>query len=161
MRGWRLRLEAGQVPFLHRRRPLIPARSGPVDHHRPWQRHRIGNPNVLASRFHWLIFDVGVRRPNQTWLWPPWLLYPKAGLQRLTTILRHNEQPVWRANEEIVRCFRNLGKAAGLGATTPETIGRLKLLINELIITLAEMLERRKPELDENLSSSERAIRLF
>jgi len=154
-------VEAGQVPFGIEGGRMFTLEPGHLTITRPWQRHRVGNPNVTASRFHWLIIDVGVRRPNQPWVWPPWLLYPKAGLQQLTTILRHNEQPVWRANEEIVRCFRNLGKAACLGATTPETIGRLKLLINELIITLAEMLERRKPELDASLSGSERAIRLF
>jgi len=41
---------------------------------RPWQRHRLGDPNVGASRLHWLIFDVGVRRPNQPWKWPSWKL---------------------------------------------------------------------------------------
>jgi len=128
---------------------------------RPWQRHRIGNPNIPASRFHWLIIDVGVRRPNQPWTWPAWLLYSRRSLQRLTTMLRQNEQPVWRADEEIARCFRKLGKAASAGTTHPEALARLKILINELIIALAEMLERRKPRLDESLSSSERAIRLF
>jgi AraC family L-rhamnose operon regulatory protein RhaS len=40
-------------------------------------------------------------------------------------------------------------------------VARLKILINELVIALAEMLERRKPGLDESLSGRERAIRLF
>jgi AraC-like DNA-binding protein len=154
-------VEAGQVPFAIEGGRSFMLKPGDLTITRPWQRHRIGNPNVLASRFHWLIIDVGVRRPNQTWSWPSWLLYPKAGLRRLTTILRHNEQPVWHADEEIARCYRKLGKAASLGATNPEAIARLKILINEFIIALAEMLEHRKPQLDESLSSSERAIQLF
>jgi AraC family L-rhamnose operon regulatory protein RhaS len=154
-------VEAGQVPFILEGGRSFLLKPGDLTITRPWQRHRVGNPNVLASRFHWLIIDVGVRRPNQTWVWPPWLLYPRGGLQRLTTILRHNEQPVWHADEEIARCYRKLGKAATLGATNPETIARLKILINEFIIALAEMLEHRKPHLDESLSSSERAIQLF
>ncbi len=153
--------EAGQVPFaIEGGKPFL-LEPGQLTITRPWQRHRVGNPHVPASRFHWLIIDVGVRRPNQPWVWPPWLLYSRRGLQHLTTMLRQNEQPVWRADEEIARCFRKLGKAAGLGATSPEAVARLKILINELIIALAEMLERRKPRLDESLSSSERAIRLF
>jgi AraC family L-rhamnose operon regulatory protein RhaS len=76
-------------------------------------------------------------------------------------MLRQNEQPVWRADEEIARCFRKLGKAAGQGAANPETIVRLKIYINELLVALAEMLERRKPRLDESLSSGERTVRLF
>lgn len=154
-------VEAGRVPFTVEGGRNLLLEPGSLTITRPWQRHRVGNPNVLASRFHWLIIDVGMRRPNQLWQWPSWLLYPRRGLQRLTTMLRQNEQPVWRADEEIARCFRRLGKAAALGAVHPEAIARLKILINELIIALAEMLERRKPRLDENLSSSERAIRLF
>jgi len=154
-------VEAGQVPFAVEGGQSLLLEPGQLTITRPWQRHRVGNPNVSASRYHWLIIDVGVRRPNQPWVWPSWLLYSRRGLQRLTTMLRQNEQPVWRADEEIARCYRKIGKAAGLGATNPEAVARLKILINELIIALAEMLERRKPHLDENLSSSERAIRLF
>jgi len=154
-------VEAGQVPFAMEGGRSFLLEPGQLTITRPWQRHRVGNPNVPASRYHWLIIDVGVRRPNQSWTWPSWLLYPRRGLQRLTTMLRQNEQPVWRADENIARCYRRIGKAAGLGATNPEAIARLKILINELIIALAEMLERRRPTLDESLSSSERAIRLF
>lgn len=153
--------EAGQVPFAVEGGRSFLLEPGYLTITRPWQRHRVGNPNVPASRYHWLIIDVGVRRPNQPWTWPPWLLYPRRGLQRLTTMLRQNEQPVWRADEEIARCYRRLGKAASNGVTNPEAVARLKILINELIIAIAEMLDRRKPRLDESLSSSERAIRLF
>jgi AraC-like DNA-binding protein len=154
-------VEAGQVPFAIEGGKSFLLEPGQMTITRPWQRHRVGNPNVSASRFHWLIIDVGVRRPNQSWVWPSWLLYPKRELANLTQALRQNEQPVWRADEEIARCFRKLGKAAALGATHPEAITRLKILINELIIALAEMLARRKPRLDASLSSSERAIQLF
>jgi AraC family L-rhamnose operon regulatory protein RhaS len=154
-------VEAGQVPFAIEGGRSFLLEPGHLTITRPWQRHRVGNPNVPASRFHWLILDVGVRRPNQPWVWPPWLLYPRAGLQRLTTILRRNDQPVWRANDEIARCYRKLGKAASLGVTNPEAIARLKILINEFFIAIAEMLEHRKPLLDESLSGSARAIRLF
>jgi AraC family L-rhamnose operon regulatory protein RhaS len=154
-------VEAGQVPFALEDGRNYLLEPGALTITRPWQRHRVGNPHVLASRFHWLIIDVGVRRPNQPWLWPSWLLYPRRALQHLTTMLRQNEQPVWRADEDIARCFRRLGKAAAQGIVNPEAIARLKILINELIIALAGMLDRRKPSLDEKLSSSERAIRLF
>lgn len=154
-------VEAGQVPFEVDGGKTVMLEPGHLTITRPWQRHRVGNPYIPASRYHWLIIDVGVRRPNQPWIWPPWLLYSRRGLHRLTTILRQNEQLVWRADDEIARYYRKLGKAASLGATDPESVARLKILINELIIALAEMLERRKPRLDESLSGSERAIRLF
>jgi AraC-like DNA-binding protein len=153
-------VEAGRVPFAIEGGCPVMLEPGHLTITHPWQCHRVGNPNVPASRFHWLIIDVGVRRPNQPWIWPPWLLYPRAALQRMTRILLQSEQPVWRANEEIACCFRKLGKIASIGATNPEAIARLKILINGFIIALAEMLEQSKP-LDRTPSSTAQATRLF
>ena len=49
---------------------------------RPWQTHRVGNPAVGPGKLHWLILDVGVRRPNQSWKWPAWIMLsgPDRGL---------------------------------------------------------------------------------
>jgi AraC family L-rhamnose operon regulatory protein RhaS len=152
-------VEAGHIPFEVDGK-FYNLKPGHLTITRPWQDHRVGNPNVPASRFHWLILDVGMRRPNQPWHWPSWLLYPKPSLERLTDILRQNEQPVWRATDEITECYRKLGKAAGAGIG-PENMTRIKIIINELIIALAELLESSDPKLDESLSSSTRAIRLF
>ena len=127
---------------------------------RPWQRHRVGNPNVPACHYSWLILDVGMRRPNQAWHWPKWLLYSKNGLQRLTDMLRQNEQPVWRADRKIGHCFERLDELVALGGGDANH-ARLKILINELVILLAELLESRNPHLDESLPSSERTVRLF
>jgi len=77
---------------------------------RPWQRHRVGNPNVTAGRLHWLILDVGVRRPHQPWRWPSWVVLTKHDVEDLTNMLRHNEQPVWPASPEIRGCFREIAE---------------------------------------------------
>lgn len=127
---------------------------------RPWQKHRVGNPNVAASRLIWLILDVGVRRPNQAWHWPAWMLLDSALLRQLTVKLRQNEQPVWKADRRLARCFEDL--AAHCGRPLSNThLTRLKLLINDLWIALDELLATRRIELDESLSSSERTVRLF
>lgn len=127
---------------------------------RPWQRHRVGNPNVPASHYSWIILDVGMRRPNQPWIWPKWLLYSKNGLKRLTDMLRRNEQPVWRADRKIGMCFERLDETVARGGGDANQ-ARLKILINELIVLLAELLESRNPHLDDSLPSSERTVRLF
>jgi AraC family L-rhamnose operon regulatory protein RhaS len=127
---------------------------------RPWQRHRVGQPHVPASHYSWLILDVGMRRPNQTWQWPPWLLYSKTALKWLTDRLRQNEQPIWRANRQIGHCFEQLDSAVEHGGSAANH-ARLKIHINELIILLAEMFESRQPALDQSLPSSERTVRLF
>jgi len=114
---------------------------------RPWQRHRVGNPNAPACHYSWRILDVGMRRPNQSWHWPDWLLYPKTGLSRLTDVLRQNEQPVWRADAKIGNCFARLdepwtldsmAEACGLGRTHYATYCRK--LAN---VTPVEYLTRR------------------
>ena len=82
--------------------------SGQLTVTRPWQRHRLGNPHIGPTRLHWLIFDVGVRRPNQTWRWPKWFVLSRDDLRQLTTLLSHNEQPVWRADDHVAACFEQL-----------------------------------------------------
>ncbi len=152
-------VSAGRLPFAVDGKTFA-LEPGDLTITRPWQRHRVGNPNVTASKLLWLILDVGVRRPNQPWRWPKWMLLPAAELQRLTRQLRQNERPVWRADKELGRCFEAIGEAAGRDLTGAN-LTRLKVFINELLVALAELLERKRPRLDEKLSSAERTVRLF
>jgi AraC family L-rhamnose operon regulatory protein RhaS len=127
---------------------------------RPWQRHHVGNPNVGASRLHWLILDVGMRRPNQPWRWPSWIVMTPDDLAMLTRLLRHCERAVWRGDADIERCFEKLGEAVA-GDDNGSSVSRLKLYINELLMCLKEMLQRQEPKLDTSLSSSQRTVQLF
>lgn len=128
---------------------------------RPWQRHRVGAPNVSASCLHWLILDVGVRRPNQHWQWPEWLLLSAEDRAALTNLLSHNEQPVWQADADVARYFEKLGAvAAGYGGRGSDE-SHIKLAINGLLVGLLELLRRNKPVLDSSLSSAQRTVRLF
>lgn len=152
-------LAAGKLPFRVDRK-IYQLKPGDITITRPWQRHRVGNPHVPANHYSWLIMDVGMRRPNQAWNWPDWLLFPPTSLQRLTELLRRNEQPVWRSNREIGRCFHRIDETVALGdAAANQT--RLKILINELMVLLTELLESRNPHLDDSLPSSERTVLLF
>ncbi len=135
-------------------------RSGDLTVTRPWQLHRLGSPHVTACRLHWLILDVGVRRPNQTWRWPSWLVLSAADRANLTANLSHNEQPVWRAEDEVAHYFERLAAAAD---TYEEPTGesRVKLYINGLLVALADLLRRQQPPLDPSLSSTQRTVELF
>ena len=152
-------LAAGCLPFAVDRHEVT-LEAGDLTITRPWQRHRVGDPNVSASRLIWLILDVGVRRPNQSWRWPKWLLLPPAQLQRLTHQLRHNEKISWRADREVTRCFAAIA-AAGENKPDGGNLTRLKLLTNELLIALAGLLAEKRPHLDATLSSAERTVGLF
>jgi AraC family L-rhamnose operon regulatory protein RhaS len=127
---------------------------------RPWQRHRIGNPHIAASRLHWLILDVGVRRPNQTWNWPRWLASSAGDIAALTTMLSHNEHPVWPADGEVELHFAKLAEVVdGWGLGFGES--HLRLHISGLIVALTDLLGRQRPELDTSLSSAQRTVELF
>jgi AraC family L-rhamnose operon regulatory protein RhaS len=127
---------------------------------RPWQFHRVGNPNIGPSRLIWVIIDVDVRRPNQPWRWPEWLICTPQELKRLTRLLRHNEQPVWQADENIARCFGNLDSLLETGEPAQNQT-RLTLTINELIISIMDMLERAHIPLDAHLSTTQRMVEMF
>ena len=134
--------------------------SGHLTITRPWQQHRVGNPHISASRLHWLILDVGVRRPDQTWKWPKWLIMAPDDLQRLTTLLSQNEQPVWRANAAIGECFEKI--AAVVDTREPLAVHtRLQLRINELFVTVLELLQEKKVVLDARLTTRRRTVEMF
>jgi AraC family L-rhamnose operon regulatory protein RhaS len=127
---------------------------------RPWQLHRVGNPRISACRLHWIILDLGVRRPHQEWLWPDWFILQKRDLNELTELLQHNEQPVWRADSEVDRCFENLGSSVSqVHSRTVES--RLRLQINTLFLNLLELLRRQNLNLDPALSSRRRSVEMF
>lgn len=127
---------------------------------RPWQAHRVGNPNMTANRLYWLILDVGVRRPNQAWHWPGWLVLSPDELAQLTSLLRHNERPVWVADEQVGHCFEQIGQL--LTRPNPQLLRtRLTLYINELLLAVMEMLRSRDIPLDYTLTSTHRTVEMF
>jgi len=127
---------------------------------RPWQSHRVGLPHVDPSRLHWLILDVGVRRPNQRWNWPDWVALAPADLALLTRLLQYNEHPVWLADEAIERTFEALSACAADPARTALE-SELRLRINELLLDVLRLLMDQPVALDEHLASSRRGVEVF
>ena len=152
-------LSRGRVDFLVENEEFV-LESGHLTITRPWQRHRVGRPLVGSSRLHWLILDVGVRRPNQAWQWPKWLVLSPSDRRRLTTLLSHNEQPVWRANDEIAACFARLAHVVDTdNPASAQT--KLQLRINELLVMLLDLLREKKATLDPGLTSTRRTVEMF
>ncbi|SFV37373.1 AraC family transcriptional regulator, L-rhamnose operon regulatory protein RhaS [Devosia crocina] len=127
---------------------------------RPWQLHQFGDPHVSASQIIWVLFDVGVRRPHEDWLWPDWMAWPERDTARLTTLLSRNEQHVLNASREVARSFHDIAElVAGNDITGSET--RLRLLISLMLLQFTEQLEHQSPVLDEDLASSKRTVQIF
>lgn len=127
---------------------------------RPWQLHRVGNPNVGPGRLHWLIIDVGVRRPNQVWTWPSWLILNDSEKQQLTNVLRNNERPVWAGSQNIRRCFQAVAHAIEADREG-SNVSRLAVRLNDFFLMLLDLFRSYRIRLDESLSGSRRTVRLF
>jgi AraC family L-rhamnose operon regulatory protein RhaS len=127
---------------------------------RPWQQHCVGDPHIDAGRLHFLILDVGIRRPHQTWRWPSWIVLTTDDLRQLTDFLRHNEQPVWHATAEVARCFHCLG-AAVESSQNGSNLSSLAVQINQLFLSVLEMFRSQEVRLDGSLSSTLRTVELF
>lgn len=127
---------------------------------RPWQRHRVGNPNIRPSRLHWLLIDVGVRRPHQAWKWPPWLLLSPPDVAELTLMLRQNERPLWKTNPELRHVFQDIAICLEKNSNDSK-ISRLTLCLNELFLILLETMRKKNMLLDQSLTTSHRTVDLF
>lgn len=152
-------LERGSLPFTvagqdHTLHP------GDLTITRPWQAHRVGNPTLGASRLHWMILDVSVRRPNETWQWPGWVVMQPGDLAEFTRMLRCNERPVWRTTDELRACFLKIAHAVEADRSG-SAVSRLAVHLNELLVLILEMLRGYPVSLNESLTSTERTVELF
>jgi AraC-like DNA-binding protein len=127
---------------------------------RPWQPHRIGDPTMGANKLYFLILDVGVRKPNQEWEWPGWLLMNRTELEELTVLLRHNEFHVWSDCRDFLHCFQEIGRAVTEYPRSRD-ITYISLKLNELFYLLLHLFRTRKIPLTESLTSNVRTVELF
>lgn len=137
-----------------------PLTAGDLTITRPWQKHRVGNPHIHASHLFWVILDLRVRRPNETWQWPRWLVFSPEDLRRLTDLLRHCEHPVWKTTPAIRASFEKIAEQLESGVpASAET--EIRILLNALLFDLLQMLKTRRIALQPNLSSTRRMVELF
>ena len=127
---------------------------------RPWQLHKLGAPNIGPGRLHWLILDVGVRRPNQDWHWPAWLSLTKTDKAQLTRKLRHNENAVWSASQAVASAFRGLSDCV-VGWREPHTESRTIILLNQLLVEVLATLTKEKTNENPELASRRHTVKLF
>ena len=127
---------------------------------RPWEAHKVGNPTIGMGKFYWVIIDLGVRRPHQNWTWPDWINLTNRDLNRLTTILRHNNKSIWKANKSIRNCFSQISKAINADKNGSQA-STIRLLVSNLLILMLEILDTDEVVLNEALTDSSRSVRLF
>jgi AraC-like DNA-binding protein len=129
---------------------------------RPWQEHRVGRPDIGASRLHWVIIDVGVRRPHQEWNWPDWVGLAGTDLARLTAMLQNNESPVWAPDPGVAAAFDVVRQIVRAPATSTLE-SELRLASNQLLLALVRAVDRAPSPSPSSvdLRSPQRAVRMF
>ena len=126
---------------------------------RPWQEHRLGNPNIGPGRLHWVILDVNVRRPDEEWRWPHWVVLSDDNLKELTQKLRLNENPIWRASPEMIHCFREI--AHSVQYSDKDCFSRIAIHLNHLLLSLLEVLREQQSKEHPDLITRRRVVRMF
>lgn len=152
-------LETGSMMFTVDDRSY-PLRAGHFTITRPWQLHKLGDPNIGPGRLHWFIIDVKVRRPNQEWNWPSWMILTPKDLAELTRKLRHNENPVWNATPAIVQNFRSLAQCIQ-SYTKERPLSRIVIHLNHLMLNILDALTEQQKEERPDLTSRRRTVELF
>jgi AraC family L-rhamnose operon regulatory protein RhaS len=127
---------------------------------RPWQLHRLGDPNIGRGRLSWIILDVGVRRPNQEWRWPSWVVLSPGDRDELTRKLRHGEQAVWPAGSRMRQVFRELNEGVSRWGA-PGAVSRLAVAVNRLLVELLDVLVEQQFDESAELVSRRRTVELF
>lgn len=127
---------------------------------RPWEIHKVGNPYIGMGKFYWVIIDLGTRRPHQNWDWPDWIMLTSKDLLRLTTILRQNDKWLWKVNRKVRNCFMRLGKVVDTDENGSNS-SQVRLLINELLLLILELIDNKEVVLNEALTDSSRSVSLF
>lgn len=127
---------------------------------RPWQLHKLGDPNIGRGRLYWLILDVGVRRPNQEWSWPSWVVLSARDLAELTRKLRHGEQSVWTAYARMREVFRELADCV-VHWKEPRMASRLAVAVNRILLALLDALAEPQVGESPELVSRRRTVELF
>nr|WP_262902478.1 AraC family transcriptional regulator [Lutimonas saemankumensis] len=152
-------LESGTMPYSQEKSQTV-LMPNDLTITRPWEAHKVGSPKIGMGKFYWVIIDLGVRRPHQEWEWPEWVMMTKNDLDRLTKILRQDDQWLWKSNPKIRECFHKIGVAVD-GDDRGDSASRIRLLVNELLLLLLELIDSKEVVLNESLTDSSRSVKLF
>lgn len=133
-------LLSGETVFAtdHEERILRP---GEITITRPWQRHRLGDPNIRPCRMFWVIIDVENPQGDEHWEFPEWIAPDLASRRELLRIYRANQCC------HLVDTMRSLQSVLGeccglLPAAGPLEVAHLSCIVNHLICTVALMLAK-------------------
>ncbi len=135
-------------------------RPGEIMITRPWQLHSVGEPCFAKGKLGWIILDVGVRHPHQTWRWPDWVNLHTDDLELLTRSLRQNEDALRATSPALRAAFERL---VSIPASPSENFrgSRIAVAVCDVLVRLLELFHVNPVRLRPVLMESSRSVRLF
>ena len=127
---------------------------------KPWQLHKLGDPNIGPGRIHWLIIDVGAKAPEDRWRWPDWVTLTEDDLAELGQQLRHNQKAAWKAWPAMVRLFQQIARNI-VDWNKPHSVSRMIANLNQLLVSLLEVLVEQQSVENPDRSFSRQAVEQF
>ena len=107
-----------------------------------------------------MILDVGVRRPEQDWSWPNWIVMTKGDLADLTERWQRVKNPVWTSTPSIAQSFRELARCITAWGQ-PHTVSRMAVHLNLLLIGVLDALTEQQTRENGLFSSRRSAVETF
>jgi len=138
-----------------------PLHAGQLTITRPWQLHRLGDPYIGRGRLCWLILDVGVRRPNQDWKWPDWLVLSPKDLAELSRRLRLGNRSVWTAGAGVREVFREISRCVVDWGSEERLRSRLAVGVNRLLVELLDTIADEPADELPDLAIRRHTVELF
>ena len=125
---------------------------------KPWQEHSIGKTHIDACKMYFIIIDFGVRKPNQNWEWPSWVLLSESDKKIFAEYMQKTKTSVFKSTPNTKATFAKIGKI--LSAEGKLDISRLAFLLNAVIFELLDVFRNDKTDYS-GASTTEETVKHF
>lgn len=137
-------LLSGETAFATDREQWM-LRPGDITITRPWQRHRLGDPNIRACRLFWTILDVESGSGRSGWEFPSWIGPDSDSRRELLRMFRKNQRCHVFDEGHPLKEFL-LHACERLPEKSPLLTADLADLINHLLLRVARILSQEMPD---------------
>jgi AraC family 4-hydroxyphenylacetate 3-monooxygenase operon regulatory protein len=128
----------GQMPFATDSGTWL-LKEGDITITRPWQRHCLGNPNVSACKYFWIILDVESTGGGRVWKFPDWIGPDEFSRRELLSIYRKNQCNHLVDNSHFLKDF--IVRSYEMHKLSePLTAAHLAATINAVLLSVASRL---------------------
>ncbi len=114
-------------------------RPGNITITRPWQRHRLGDPEIRPCRLFWVILDVENGAGREAWQFPDWIGPDAESRRELLRIFRMNQLCHVADDGQSLRPFL-LGASDRLDVPGSLETAHLADTVNHLLLAVARIL---------------------